>query len=165
MKNLLILFLIATIMGCSKKEDLKITGFNLNVGVEFSLLNEKEEDLLNPNTPNHFELEKMKLYYKIGDNVVEVFDENMALPRNIGLNTETNPIQLGIGSYSGYEGMISEENGIKTGISIAYLALNSEETDTIKTQWESKEGKYFVNRKVWYNGELKSVEEPFIIIK
>ena len=107
----------------------------------------------------------MKLYYLVNGEKIEVYDSNMAYPRNIGLITETTPYTLGITTYDGDEDLISEENGVKTGVSIAYLELNENVSDTIKTQWESKEGKYFVNRKVWYNGELKSVEEPFIIIK
>lgn len=165
MKHLMILILLFTIMSCSDNEEMAKASFVLDSQVTLAIINQNGDDLLNPATSNYFSLENMKLYYLVNDEKIEIYDPNMAYPRNIGLITETTPYTLGVATYDGDEDLISEENGVKTGISIAYLKLNENITDTIKTQWESKEGEYFVNRKAWYNGELKSVEEPFIIIK
>lgn len=166
MKKLLIIAIATNlIIGCAKN-DSPVNEYILNNAVEFNILNENGDDLLNKSTSGYFSVDKMKLFYLINGEKYEVYDENMALPRNIGLVTEVSPYRLGIATYSGEEGLTNEENGIKTGISIAYLELNEVVTDTIKTEWESKENKYFVVKKVWYNSELQeSAEEIFSVIK
>lgn len=141
-------------MSCSKNDDVEKNGFVKSVGVEFNILNQDGDDMLNPATMDYLPLENMKLYYLINGEKIEVYDSSMAYPRNIGLITETIPYRLGIATYDGEDGLISEVDGVKTGIAIAFLKLSEGITDTIKTEWESKEGKYFVNKKIWYNGEL-----------
>ena len=97
--------------------------------------------------------------------IVVVFDTNMQLHRNIRLVTETSPYRIGIGTYDGLEGIISDVDGVKNGYSTAYLELNNTDTDTIKTEWEAGDN-YFINTKVWYNGVLQEhPDRPFEIIK
>lgn len=166
MKKLVFLTISILIMSCSHEDNTEPNGFVKSVGVEFNILNQKGDDLLNPATSGYLPLENMKLYYLINGKKIEVYDPNMAYPRNIGLIKETTPYRLGIGTYDGEDGLVNEENDIKTGIAIAYLELSEEITDTIKTEWESKVGKYFVNKRVWYNGELQeSVDLVFKVRK
>ena len=165
MKKLIIILLTYTIIGCSEKNSTEAS-FVLATGVRFKLLDESGKDLLNPNTINYFPIDSMKLYHKINEEIIEVYDENMEYPRNISLITESNPYQIGFGSYSGYEGEISEIDGIKRGVSINYLEFNSEITDTITVEWEAKKGIYFVNTKIWYNNTLYNPDNmPFVVTK
>lgn len=106
----------------------------------------------------------MKLFYLINNEIVEVFDSNMNLPRNIGLITESTPFQLVIATYVGEEGFTHEENGYKIGTTIAYLELNENDTDTIITEWASKEY-FFGNDKIWYNGEFYERGSVFQVVK
>lgn len=166
MKNLIrVVSLSLLIISCSSNDD-EVNQSVIDVGIDFSLLNQEGEDMLNSETANYFS--EMQLYYLINGEKIKVQDYNPQIGDHNGtmLITESSPYRLRCFTYCcGYEGITSDEDGIKRGVSIAYLELNKEVTDTIKTEWELKEGKYFVNRKVWYNGELKSVEEPFTVIK
>ena len=154
MKNLIVLIIILLSMGCSKDNN-EPSASIVSVGVEFSILNKEGKDLLNPNTTNHYSIDSMKLYYLINDQIVEVLDTNMQYPRNIMLITENNPYRIRCFTNDDENnGLISEKDEIKIGVSIAYLELNNTDIDTIKTEWESGDN-YFINKKVWYNGVLQ----------
>lgn len=153
-------------VSCSKNEEIENCCFSLSVQEQFTILNQRGDDLLNPNTSNYYPLDKMKLYYLINNEKIEVFDANMAYPRNIKLIDETNPYRLGIFTYNGEEGLISEVNGVKIGKSVALLELREGVTDTIITEWKSIDNKYFANGKVWYNGVLhEPATVPFEVRK
>jgi len=158
MKIIISLLILFFTMSCSEKENNEQDeqdepfGFILETGVDFNLLNQEREDLLNPLTPDYFPVENMKLYYLINGEKIEVYDPLMDSPRNIILITETTPYSLRCFTYAGLEGMTHEENGLKIGISITYLELNEEVIDTIKTEWSYREDTSFVNHMIWYNG-------------
>lgn len=169
MKKLIFFTISILIMSCSKDQNLEVNNFNLDVSVDFSILNSNGEDLLNPKTLGYFPFAGMQLYYEI-DGIriaVQDFDPQAGGNNGIMLINETVPYRLRCFPYShGDEGLVKDENGIKTGISIAYLKLNGEVTDTIKTEWESKEDKYFINTKVWYNDVLQeSAHKVFSVVK
>lgn len=166
MKNLIVLVIMIIIMSCSKEKE-EPSAFVLNVNVEFSVLNSKGDDLLNLETIDYYPIDSMKLYYLINNEKVEVQDFDPQIGGGgIFLITETNPHRISITTYAhGDEGLVNEEDGVKTGNSIAYLKLNNTDTDTIKTEWKAGDN-YFYNSKVWYNGVLQ--EHPdltFVIIK
>jgi len=157
-----------TVMSCSK-DDERDGPFIIDNGITLTFTNKNGEDLLNPETPDHYNFEEMRLYYLIDGTKEEVYNPLMSTPRRLGLITETTPLQLGIGTYDGKEGAVStDKDGVTTGYSVAYLELNSETVDTIKTEWITN-GRYFVNTKTWYNGVLildgTQGEEPFDIRK
>ena len=136
----------------------------VNLGVDFYIVNQDGEDLLNPETPGFFPFEDMKLYFLIDNEKVEVFDPNLDSPSNIMLITETSPFRLRCFTNDSEEGFTHEENGYKIGTAITYLELNEDDTDTIITEWASKEC-FIGNNKVWYNGEFHERGSVFQIVK
>jgi len=168
MKTLITILFLLIIFSCSDNDDEPVCCFVLNNGVKFNILNQQGEDLLNDSTPEYFPVEEMTLYYLINDEKIEAQHMLGGLENDgIGLSTDSNPYYLSCLSNI-YDGdlTIDEETGIGTGISITYLQLNNQVTDTIKTEWESKEDKYIVNKKIWYNGELhEPAEIVFEVIK
>ncbi|MGV8945106.1 MAG: hypothetical protein ACOH1N_01635 [Lutibacter sp.] len=171
MKKIIFLTISILIMSCSNDHTSEQNEFVITSDVNFNILSQNGADLLNSATTDYFSTDNMQLYYLIGGEKIKVqdFDPQIGGKNGIMLGTETTPYFLRCFTYShGDEGLIKEENGIKTGIAIAYLELNGEVTDTIKTEWESKEGKYFRNTKVWYNDVLvlpQYAENVFSIIK
>jgi len=156
------LITIAIAYSCSKEP---IDGpCIISVDVNFNILNQDGEDLLNPETPDYFPFEDMKLFYLINGEKVEVNDPNMDTPRNIMLITETSPYTLRCFTSDSDAGFTHEENGSKIGTSIAYLELNENDTDTVTTEWASKDCS-FSNDKVWYNDELQAVGSVFEVVK
>jgi len=113
----------------------------------------------------YFPFEPMKLYYDINGRTQEVYNPLMDSPRNISLITETSPHRLRVFTSSNRENITSDQDGIQKGESTAYLKLNDQITDTIRTEWEAGEC-YFVNRKLWYNGVLYDpIPEVIEIVK
>lgn len=155
MKGLMIVLILIITTNCSQDGD-KDGPFIKDNGVTLTFTNKNGEDLLNPKTPNHFNFEEMRLYYLIDGVKTEVYDPLMDHPRGLGLVTETTPCRLSIGTYDGLEGAVNtDEEGITTGYSFAYLEINNQMVDTIKTKWITN-GFYFYNTETWYNGTLIS---------
>ena len=168
MKKIILVSLFGLfILGCEKKEEpsIPIDCFNLHLSINFSFINSNGEDLLRSNTENYFPFEPMKLYYDINGRTQEVYNPLMDSPRNISLITETSPHRLRVFTSSNRENITSDQDGIQKGESTAYLKLNDQITDTIRTEWEAGEC-YFVNRKLWYNGVLYDpIPEVIEIVK
>ena len=164
MKTIIMVLVIAVVaLSCSKNEK-PIKGFVYEVNVDFNILNQNGEDLLNSKTSGYFPFEDMKLFYLINGEKVEVFDPNLDFPRSIMLITETSPYTLRCFTSSSENGFTHEENGLKIGTATAYLQLNVNDTDTLITEWTS--GDYsFVNSEIWYNGEFHERGSKFQIIK
>jgi hypothetical protein len=171
-KNVMKIFILIAViilnMSCSKDEE-SSKNVVVSVGVEFYILNQTGDDLLNSATHGYFSYDKIKLYYLINGEKVAVqdFDPQVGGNNGLMLNSEKKPYTLKCITYNhGENGLISDIDGVKTGIAIAFLELSEGITDTIKTEWESKEGKYFVNKKIWYNGELhEPVDSAFEVRK
>lgn len=170
-EKLLILTIVTTIfiLNSSRGDDSRTNNFILNSAIEFRILTPDGDDLLNSETSGHFSLQDMQLYYLINGEKTKVQDLDPQIGGNNGimLITEGATYSLRCFTYSNRdEWLTHEKDGVKTGRSVAYLELNGEVTDTIKTEWESKENKYFVIKKVWYNNELhEPAEEIFSVIK
>ncbi len=162
------IFFISLVFLISCKEE-KVTPsmlcMSIDVGLNISIKNGQGEDLLSSVTKSYFPFEPMKLYYDINGRTQEVYNPLMDSPRNISLITETSPYRLSVSTYDGKEGITSDQDGIQKGENIAYLKLNDQITDTIRTEWEAGEC-YFVNRKLWYNGVLYDpIPEVIEIVK
>lgn len=172
MKNILIaISSILMLVNCSneKQEDeiMNPSNYYISTAVRITLINNKGEDLLRPSTENYFEFDKINLYYLLNGKKVKVQDYDPQIggddDKGMVLITETTPYQLACFTYfHGDEGLLSIENGVKTGHSTAYLELNENKTDTIVTEWESKENKHIIVRKIWYNGELFDAENEIV---
>jgi hypothetical protein len=166
MKKLLpLFFILSAFMSCSK-DNVPQSGTYIGAVAEISFLNQNQEDLLDTLTPGSFAFDDMRLYYLKHDKKVEVYDPHMDAPRSLRLIKAT-PNRLWIGfSTDTVEGVIGEKDGNKIGVSIAYLQLSDAVTDTIKTEWESQSGNFYIT-KVWYNGELlgQPGSTPFKVIK
>jgi len=162
------IFFISLVFLISCKEE-KVTPsmlcMSIDVGLNISIKNGQGKDLLSSDTESYFPFEPMKLYYDINGRTQEVYNPLMDSPRNISLITETSPHRLRVFTSSNREGLTSDQDGIQKGENIAYLKLNDQITDTIRTQWEAGEC-YFVNRKLWYNGVLYDpIPEVIEIVK
>ncbi len=121
---------------------------------------------MNNSTVGYFPIDDMKLFYVAEGEAIEIYDTNMASPRNIMLITETIPYKLRISTPDNIHEFTSEKDGIKHGIAITYLKFTEYDIDTIKTEWSSEAGKYFVIDKVLYNNVLQaSVDSVITVVK
>lgn len=140
---------------------------NYSIAIDISLLNSQNEDLLNSNTLGCYYYENFELSYLVDGKVVSANDYDSQLDNGMMLISEAHPYYLRCFTYANEnDGIVSDTNGIVTGISFTYLKLNDEAIDTLKTEWVFIKNKSFINTKVWYNGELYILDgKPIDVIK
>lgn len=163
MKNLLFIFAIITLFSCSKSNESEIPyGTNLDRGINFSVFNTENEDLLNPENPNHLDVSKIKLFYVIDGIEKEFYNPNLDNPRNIFIfEDETeNVYKIGI--------VLNDTETSER--PITYIRWNDVDSDTVEATYERAPGAILKN-KVWLNGEQvwergdNTIDAYFILIK
>lgn len=160
MKNLIFLTLIITFANCNKTDEMlpQPLQFNIDASVEFSILNSQNEDLLNPNTPNHIAESDIKIFYLINGKNIEVFDPSKTNPRKFYIFKHLNEYRIRISQN------ISETEEKP----ITYIQWNKNDTDTIQVTY-NRTPAVIQQRKIWLNNkqiwDWTQDKEPFFIIR
>ena len=142
MKKMIITLIAFAFLGCSKSEDPE-SQFNLDVIMEFSVFNSEKQDLLDPETPGHFDESEITLFYVVDGKTIEVFNAGMDYPKNYIIYKHENEYRIAI-----------TLNDTKTSIEpVTYVKWNETDIDTIKTMYLRGDD-YFMKYKVWFNGNL-----------
>ncbi len=141
MRNLLLFLLIASIQGCDNSDD-KMQQFNLDTGVEFSIRNTENEDLLNPGNPNSFDVNTIKVFYVIDGKTTEVYDKDLDYPRNFRIYEHQDEYRIAI-----FPNHAETEQK-----PITYVQWNESDRDTIEVAYDRSQDALLQNR-IWLNGE------------
>jgi len=80
MKALIAFLSIALLCSCNSDDSTE--QFVYDVTAEFSLKDDKGNDLLNPDNANAIDESEIKIFYVLNGEPKEVFDGNMDYPRN-----------------------------------------------------------------------------------
>jgi hypothetical protein len=158
MKNTLIILIVITFFACDKSKE-PVDGFYLYAGLEFSVLNSQNEDLLDPENPNHLDVAKIKLFYVIDGETQEVYDADMDSPRNYRVFKHENEYRIAVF-------LNCSETSDKP---ITYIQWNNSDTDTIEAVYKRYHNSVLQN-KLWLNGEQiwelgDDVAPYFVLIK
>ena len=158
MKTLIILLTGFTLFSCNKSEETEHQ-YNLDTGLEFSVFNSLNEDLLDPDTSGHLVESDIKLFYVINGKTKEVFNPRLDSPRNFHIYRHINEYRIGIS-------LNDTETSIKP---VTYIKWNSTDIDTIEVTYIRTYNAIMKN-KVWFNGHLiwdrsLNQEEYYKIIK
>lgn len=65
MKKILIILITFSFLCCNSEDEKKELNFTYDISADISVFSEQNEDLLNPDNPNHFDFSKIKLFYVI----------------------------------------------------------------------------------------------------
>lgn len=84
MRKIWIILITIIVCSCESTDEKKEFGMYVAASVEFSVFNAQNEDLLNPENPNHLDVSKIKLFYVINGIRKEYFTGN--LDRSRGFN-------------------------------------------------------------------------------
>lgn len=147
MKKLLFLFpAILLIYSCKKENQMPPYGAFVDGTFEFSLHNMQNEDLLDPNNPNHIiDTANIKVFYE-KDGKLIAYQE----PRYIhskGYTIYQHP--------DGYRAIIHFNLPEKSGNAKTYIEWNNKLRDTLEASFFIPENSYSVyKQKVWLNGKL-----------
>lgn len=149
---------VLILFSCNESDDATSQdSYNLENQAYISLVNSRGENLLDETTPGAYSIKEMKLYYLINGESVEVTPDNFPLG---DLEITSAPRQLVVFTNASSENVVEETDTYKRVENLAYLQLNSTDTDTIKTQAQVGYS-YFTLTKVWYNNQLIwSTENP-----
>ena len=141
MKKLLIILTVTTFIACNKSNDI-VDGFNIYSGMEFSIFNANNEDLLNPENPNHINTESIRLFYDINGEKGNMYNGDSSNPRNISIYKHENEYRIRIGL----------NHTDKSDKPITYIQWNESEIDTVEVVY--KRTRYAVEQNIiWLNGE------------
>ncbi len=162
MKNLIFLLLATTlIVSCSSDDNNNDDNYyNLQTGIDFLVSNQNGDDLLNPNTTNAYSAESIKIFYLKDGIVEEIYNSNLALPRNFKI---VSPEDSGEETYF----MRIFLNNFVSENAITYIEWNETDTDTIRANFNNGDN-YSILSKAWYNEELvfdETINTLPIIIK
>jgi len=147
MKNVLLITLMAILYSCVS-DDRNQVATNIDIGIEFFVFSEEGIDLLNPESPNAFRENEIRIFNLIDGIVTEVYNPRMDLPRGFALSEpeplvsrEYYSLGLGANTYSTDE------------YPITYIQWNENDTDTLKVELD-KGDNYEMVTKVWFNDQL-----------
>lgn len=125
----------------------------MDTGVEIAIYDTSGTDLLNPNNPNAFQAEEIKLFYKIDGERVEVFNPMMDYPRNFFIFQHENEYRIRIF-------LNINRNASRP---VTYIQWNETDTDTLKAEFRYPNSSV-ISEKVWFNGE-PVITDYFEIVK
>lgn len=138
----MIILTITTLFACSKTDEMDEQYFNLYAGLEFSVFNAQNEDLLNPETPGHLNTEDIRLFYVINGESQEFHDDNLDNPRGYLIGEHEGVYRIGISlNYAETEDK-----------PITYVSWNDIDTDTIEVSYQKTQHSILQDT-IWLNGE------------
>ncbi len=161
MKNLILFCTALFFLSCSKSDKEENQSSVHLDGIEIAVRNAAGEDLLDPNTPNAYSADGIKLFYEINGEVVEVYDPAMDHPRNFIIYNyiNENESEYRIGIFLNYDRNEAQP--------ITYIQWNETDRDTIKAKFHYSgpaDSNYsFDIENLWFNGIEK--DPYFEIVK
>lgn len=141
MKNLLLLTALIFLVSCEKSNNQQ-QGYFLDVALDFSIINSQEKDLLDPTTPDHLDVSKIKVYYLINGTSREVNDPSHAYPMNFMIFKHEHENRIRI--------FLNDKENVDS--SVTYIQWRPNYIDTIVASFEIVKNKCFRKQNVWYNG-------------
>lgn len=138
MKKILILLIAIALSGCDSEGE-RMLCVNIDTSIKFSILNDKSEDLLDPDNPNSFDVSEIKLFYEIDGKIYDSTPERFFIDKD--LTTNKYQISISLNSYDLRK---------KT---ITYIQWNEKYKDNVQATFASD---YCLTRvdKVWLNDVL-----------
>lgn len=159
MKKIILILAVFALFACNKSNEME-EQYNLYAGLEFSVVNSQNEDLLDTTNANHLKASEIKLFYQIDGEIVEVFDADMQFPRGFMIFKHENEYRIGVS-------LNHTESSDKP---VTYIQWNENDTDTIEVVY-NRTPNSVVQNKIWLNGELvwelgdNTIDPYFILVK
>lgn len=142
MKTIFLILTIFTLFACNKPKDTE-NQYNLDANIQFSVFNSENEDLLNPNTPNHIVEPEIKLFYVVNGITKEVFNPHLDFPRNIHIFKHETEYRIDVF-------LNTTDTANKP---VTYIKWNNTDIDTITATY-IRTNNAVIKNKIWLNGNL-----------
>ncbi|WDF64188.1 hypothetical protein [Flavobacterium sp. KACC 22763] len=131
-----------------------IDGFSLDAFVDFSIVNSKNEDLLNPNNPDSYDRSKIKILFLLDGKLVPQYKGNLDYPNffTIYQNSDRYVIRV----------FLNYDEGEK--FPETYIQWNENEKDIVKVEY-SRTKNSISKKNVWFNDQAITSPTYFTITK
>lgn len=147
MKKLFIISVIITTISCNKSEETDdIIPYNssiISASVEFSIVNDQDEDLLNPENPGHINEDDINLYYLIDGEKRQVYDPMMDYPKNFKIYKHQD---------QSYRIIIFLNHTETSDKPVTYVEWNQNDIDTIEATYARYDNGGILSQDIWLNG-------------
>lgn len=159
MKNLLIILVAIMLFACSKSNEIEEQQYNLEVGVQFSVFNSQNEDLLNPENPNHLDVTTIKLFYVVNGENQEVYNPDLDNPRNFRIFKHENEYRISV--------ILNHSE--TSGKTMTYIQWNNSDVDTIEATIKKTQNSLYKDE-IWLNGihiweRGNNTIEPYFVLR
>lgn len=141
MKNICFFFTLFMLLSCDNSNPEESSDI-IDTGIEFSIFNSQNGDLLDPKNPNSLDVSNIKIFYVVNGEKQEVYNPNFTYPRNFRIFKHENEYRIGVS-------LNDTETTEKT---ITYIQWSSTDTDTIEATFDRTGGSILKN-KLWLNGD------------
>ncbi|MHC0445971.1 hypothetical protein ACWA1F_11190 [Flavobacterium sp. 3-218] len=140
-----ILLILLVSIGCDSdpfKEDI-IEGFNLDTSIDFSVVNSKNKDLLNPNNPDSYDPKKIKILFLLDGKLVPQYQANLDSPNffMIYQNSDRYAIRIFL------------NHNPKEKFPETYIQWNENDKDIVKAEY-SRTKNSTTKKNVWLNDQV-----------
>lgn len=156
MKHLLLILIVTTMVSCSTSTN-EENAYVLFNSIEFSVVNTAGEDLLDSNNPNSIDIDNIKLYHVIDNEVIEVYDSHLEHPRHFFVFEHENEYRIRV-----FQNTSENENR-----PITYIQWNETDTDTLQVEYDRTHNS-LAQKKIWLNGEeiwnININDGPFLVL-
>ena len=147
MKNLfLILAITFLFVGCKDSEDRipEQDAFIYRLHADFSIVNSKNADLLNPETPGHLNIADFRVYYLINGEKKLFYKPDYDYPYGYLYNDELREGKTSVRIF--FNSSETEDRPI------TYVQWSNQDTDTIQVEYE-RTINGVIQKNIWLNGE------------
>jgi hypothetical protein len=150
-KTLILISLLTLFIGCNsnekEEEEQIIYGTRVASSLRMTIKDNVGNNLLDPNNPNSFDIDNIKIFYLINGKKNEYYEEHLHAPKGFKVIQDEFTFE--------YQFVIFLNNIKTEEFPITYIQWNENDTDTIKALF-----KYYPNsssieqKKIWYNNEV-----------
>jgi hypothetical protein len=140
-----LLIVIIAFFGCDNADKDGILCAYYSTSISFSILNDQDEDLLNPENQNHLDVSKMKLFYVVNGVKQELYKLKLNDARGFKIYKEENRNTYKIVIFLNYADKLDK--------TITYVQWNDTDTDILESTF-NRTNCSTVTKQVWLNGQL-----------
>ncbi|MCV2486309.1 hypothetical protein OD917_15330 [Flavobacterium sp. SH_e] len=131
-----------------------ITGYVLDATIDFSVVNSKNEDLLNPSNPDSYDQSKIKILFLLNGKLVPQYQGNLDYPNFFMIYQNSDRYVIRV--------FLNYDKGEK--LPETYIQWNENDKDIVKVEY-SRTKNSTIKKNVWLNDQAITNPNYLTIIK
>jgi hypothetical protein len=141
--GILLIILFSTSCDSNPFKEEALEGYVLDASIDFSVVNSKSEDLLNPNNPNSYDQNKIKILFLLNGKLVPQYQGNLDSPNFFMIYQNEDRYAIRV--------FLNHDKGEK--FPETYIQWNENDKDIVKVEY-SRTKNSTVKKNVWLNDQV-----------